>query len=124
MTFRYARHTNAIKPLIEFYTQIIGLKNLGDFKDHSGYNGVFLGYENSDWHLEFTESKEKVMHHPDDDDLIVFYFKTLGEFNQVKDRVEKWGIPIETSKNPYWQQNGIEIKDPDKFGVILTIDKC
>ena len=30
---------------------------------------------------------------------------------------------IVISENPYWQRNGVEIRDPDGFGVILTMKK-
>ena len=33
MNFRYARHTNNLEPLIEFYTEIVGLEKLGEFKN-------------------------------------------------------------------------------------------
>ncbi len=62
MNFRYARHTNNLKPLIEFYTKVIGLEIIGNFENHDKYNGVFLGKQDLDWHLEFTESDEKVNH--------------------------------------------------------------
>ena len=73
MKFRYARHTNNLKVLSEFYTNVLGLEKLGGFKNHSNYNGVFLGLPNKDWHIEFTESDEKAEHNPDEDDLLVFY---------------------------------------------------
>ncbi|BBI65852.1 hypothetical protein PKHYL_00430 [Psychrobacter sp. KH172YL61] len=44
MKFRYARHTNNLGTLIDFYQNIIGLEKLGGFKDHNGYDGVFLGF--------------------------------------------------------------------------------
>ncbi len=43
MKFRYARHTDDIKPLINFYTQVIGLEVIGSFENHANYDGVFLG---------------------------------------------------------------------------------
>ena len=43
MQFRSARHTDNIEGLKTFYTEIIGLDILGDFKDHDGYSGIFLG---------------------------------------------------------------------------------
>jgi hypothetical protein len=120
MKFRFARHTNNLQPLLSFYTKIIGLDILGEFNNHSDYNGIFLGFQNQDWHLEFTESDEKVIHAPDEDDLLVFYLEE-EEFQQAKSRIKQAGINIKKSKNPYWNKYGIEILDPDGFGVVLTI---
>jgi YycE-like C-terminal domain len=62
-----------------------------------------------------------VDHRPDEDDLIVFYLNSKEELNTIKKNIENSGIPLIKSKNPYWQKNGIEIKDPDGYGIILTI---
>ncbi len=121
MKFRYARHTENLKPLIDFYTKIIGLEIIGSFENHSNYNGVFLGFPNLDWHIEFTESNEKTDHYPDKDDLIVFYLNSHEELNTIIKDAKKSGLKISQSKNPYWQENGTELKDPDGFGVILTV---
>ncbi len=122
MKFRYARHTDNLKSLIEFYTKFIGLEVIGSFKNHSNYNGVFLGYQDLDWHIEFTESNGKVSHSPDEDDLLVFYLNSAEELAAIKKNAESLGIIFTISNNPYWQKNGIEIKYPDGFGVILTIN--
>lgn len=123
MKFRYARHTNNLNAIVEFYINVIGLEKLGGFENHSNYSGVFLGFPNLSWHLEFTESNEKAHHNPDDDDLIVFYLNSLEEFNKIRENAEKFKVSIVKSKNPYWQANGIELRDPDNFGVILTMLK-
>lgn len=123
MKFRYARHSDDIKPLIEFYTKVIGLDVLGDFDNHSGYNGVFLGVKGLDWHLEFTESIEKVEHSPDKDDLIVLYFDSIEEIDRIIARAERFGVNTLISKNPYWQSNGFEMMDPDSYGVVLTLSQ-
>jgi len=120
MTLRIARHTDNIEKLVKFYVEIIGLSVLGKFEKHADYNGVFLGIPEMDWHIEFTESNESASHYPDRDDLLVFYAKNDMEFNQIKQRIEEGQIPIVKSKNPYWNQNGIEITDPDGFGIIIT----
>lgn len=122
MKFRYARHTNNLKALTTFYTNVIGLEVLGNFENHDNYNGVFLGKPNMDWHIEFTESDEKANHQPDEDDLLVFYLST-EELAMVKSNIEKCNLAIVESKNPYWQKNGIEVKDPEGFGVLLTLTK-
>jgi catechol 2,3-dioxygenase-like lactoylglutathione lyase family enzyme len=122
MKFRYARHTNNFKALTSFYTNVIGLEVLASFENHDNYNGVFLGKPNMDWHIEFTESDEKADHHPDEDDLLVFYLSE-EELEKVKANIEKCNLTIVKSKNPYWQKHGIEIKDPDGFGVVLSLVK-
>lgn len=121
MIFRYARHTNNLNELVRFYTDIVGLSNLGGFENHSNYNGVFLGKEGADWHIEFTESDYEATHQPDEDDLLVFYLDSNEELNRIKEKIKVNNILIHSSKNPYWRANGIEIKDPDGFGIIFTI---
>jgi len=123
MKFRYARHTNNLKSITEFYTKIIGLDILGSFENHSNYNGVFLGLPNLNWHLEFTESDNKANHNPDDDDLIVFYLNAEVALNMILKNARKFNVLPVNSKNPYWKTNGTELRDPDGFGIILTLDK-
>ena len=123
MKFRYARHTNNLNALTKFYTNVLGLEILGSFENHSNYNGVFLGLPNLNWHIEFTVSHEEADHNPDDDDLIVFYLKSKEELDEIREKLAHFKVPLVKSKNPYWQINGIEIRDPDNFGIILTIEK-
>jgi hypothetical protein len=105
---------------VEFYTNVIGLNLLGEFKDHSGYNGVFIGEESKDWHLEFTQTKEKVDHHFDDDDLLVFYPGDQNEYDQLLLRIRERNLVILTPKNPYWKENGITVNDPDGYKVVIS----
>lgn len=56
MTFRFARHTNNLEQLKTFYIDVLGLELLGSFENHNGYDGIFLGNQNENWHLEFTKS--------------------------------------------------------------------
>jgi len=120
MIFRAARHTNDLRPLIDFYTRIIGLEVLGSFTDHDGYDGVFLGKPGHDWHLEFTRSPAGANHVPDPDDLLVFYPQDIPEYHEINGRIDKHGIIREIPENPYWRTNGIMIKDPDGFGVVIS----
>lgn len=121
MKLRYARHTNDLKKLVDFYTQIVGLEILGEFKDHEQYNGVFLGIKDLDWHLEFTSSREKANHHPDPDDLLVLYLHSETEFRRIKAIAIQKNLGEFLPKNPYWQNKGICLKDPDGFGVLVVV---
>jgi hypothetical protein len=42
MELRIARHTERLDELVRFYRDGIGLTEIGGFRDHDGYDGVFL----------------------------------------------------------------------------------
>ncbi|MHA3788842.1 VOC family protein [Flavobacterium hauense] len=123
MKFRAARHTDNPDPITTFYTEILGLEILGSFKDHNGYDGVFIGQPRADWHLEFTTSAEPAHHQPDEDDLLVFYPASAAEYTTITARFAKHNIPTAEPKNPYWKVNGTLYKDPDGFGVMIVSPK-
>jgi hypothetical protein len=45
----------------------------------------------------------------------------MKELNTISKIAKNFGIIPVKSKNLYWQTNGIELKDPDGFGVILSV---
>ena len=120
MIFRVARHTNDLEKVTSFYTSILNLELLGYFKNHHNYNGVFIGRKNSDWHLEFTASEEQTNHHFDEDDILVFYPLNESEYADILQKISEHNITIHSSKNPYWNVNGIMIKDPDGYNIIVS----
>ena len=124
MKFRQARHTNHLEPIINFYEGLFDREVLGEFKDHKGYDGVFIGLPNKDWHLEFTVSWEQPLHRPDEDDLLVFYPETLEEYDLILKRMSLLNIKASRPKNPYWRQYGPMVVDPDGFGVIFVRPKA
>lgn len=99
----------------------MGLENLGGFENHNHYSGLFLGYQHSNWHLEFTTSLEKPKSTFDEDDILVFYVNTAVELNAIKKVLKQKNIPIEVPKNPYWAANGIMISDPDNYKIVFSI---
>ena len=120
MTFRFARHTNNLEQLKSFYIDILGLELLGGFKNHNGYDGVFIGKLNENWHLEFTKSDEIVTFNFGEEDILVFYPNTKLEFELIHDRIESHSIKFIDSKNPYWNENGKMILDPDGYRVVIS----
>ena len=120
MTFRYARHTNNLEQLKSFYIDVLGLELLGGFENHDGYNGVFIGKQEENWHLEFTQSDEIANHTFDDDDLLIFYPSSKLEFEWLQEKLKNHSIQFVKSKNPYWNENGIQFLDPDGFGIVIS----
>jgi len=121
MQFRYARHTNNLAQLIRFYTEIIGLEELGGFKDHHNYNGVFLGPKKAEWHLEFTSSPEIATHSFDEDDLLVFYLNTEAEVKSIVKNAGRNNLAKVSPKNPYWATNSHTFFDPDGYRVVISL---
>ncbi|CAM4239449.1 VOC family protein [Flavobacterium terrigena] len=120
MKFRFARHTNNLEKLKSFYTTVLGLEVLGSFENHATYDGVFLGKQNLNWYLEFTQSDEIVEFNFNEDDILVFYPETLVEYDSLIENINKNRINFTTSKNPYWNQNGKMVLDPDGYRIIIS----
>ena len=122
MKLRVARHTKSLQPLIDFYTKVIGLEIIGEFKNHNNYDGVFIGSKDAAWHLEFTVSNDKPDHHPDEEDLLVFYPASEEEYKRIKENITAHNIEKLVPKSPYWKENGITIADPDGFRVVIALN--
>lgn len=120
MTFRIARHTNDLEQIKTFYIDILGFELLGGFENHNGYDGIFIGKSNENWHLEFTKSNEIVLFDFNEDDILVFYPNTKMEFDFIMDKIELKRIEFVKAKNPYWNENGKMILDPDGYRIIIS----
>ena len=120
MTFRVARHTQNLEIISKFYINILHFEILGSFKNHDGYDGVFIGKKECDWHLEFTVSKSKPQHTFDEDDLFVFYTQSEKEYSQIFKNIQQNNISLNVAKNPYWAKNGVLIQDPDGYNIIIS----
>lgn len=120
MNFRFARHTNDLEKLKTFYSKILCLEILGSFENHNGYNGVFIGKSSENWHLEFTKSEEIVRFDFNEDDILVFYPNSKMEFDFIMNNIQSTKIDFIKAKNPYWNENGKMIKDPDGYRIIIS----
>ncbi|WP_395044361.1 VOC family protein [Flavobacterium sp.] len=124
MTFRYARHTNNLENLKSFYTNVLGLELLGGFENHNGYDGVFIGKPDENWHLEFTQSNKIVNHTFDEDDVLVFYPNSKLEYELLLEKIHKYSIEFIKAKNPFWNDpevsGGKMFLDPDGYRIVIS----
>lgn len=120
MTFRYARHTNNLEQLKSFYIDVLGLELLGGFENHNGYDGVFIGKPNENWHLEFTKSDEIVTFNFGEEDILVFYPNSKLELELIHDNLIANKIEFIQAKKNYWNDNGKMILDPDGYRVVIS----
>lgn len=120
MHLRVARHTNNLEAIKSFYINILGFELLGSFENHDNYNGVFLGFPNADWHLEFTTSDTKAIHQFEEDDILVLYPETKNSYDLLLQNVENNNVTLVNPKNPYWIENGKMFLDPDGYRILIS----
>lgn len=118
--FRIARPTDQIEQIERFYCEGLGLKKLGGFKGHRGYTGIMIGLPDASYHLEFTEHIDgSPCPAPTEDNLLVFYMPDVEQIQAVKSRLASMGYPEVPPENPYWEEKGVTIADPDGWRIVL-----
>ena len=117
---RIARPTDQLEKVVQFYAKGLGLKILGSFQDHAGYDGVMLGLPGFPYHLEFTSHKNgSPCLAPSKDNLLVLYIPEEAAKNAIENRLKSQGYLAVAPENPYWQEKGITFEDPDGWRVVL-----
>jgi ribosomal protein S18 acetylase RimI-like enzyme len=117
---RIARHTARLDELVAFYRDGLGLAEIGGFRDHDGYDGVFLELPGTAAHLELTAGGEHGAPTPHPESLLVLY---LGDEDAVKGLLGRLGVQAVAPANPYWAEHGVTVEDPDGFRVVLVPER-
>jgi catechol 2,3-dioxygenase-like lactoylglutathione lyase family enzyme len=118
MRLRIARHTDQLEEVVAFYRDRVGFRETGRFKNHDGYDGVFLEVPGTGAELELTIGGNHRAPEPHPESLIVLHFDTQAEMDAVVHRMTQ---PPIVPANPYWQANAKAYADPDGFQVLLTL---
>ena len=122
-TLRVARPTDRLDDVVRFYTVGLGLRSLGSFENHDGFDGVMLGLRGASYHLEFTRKIGHVAGRaPTADNLLVFYLSDREQWQTAVDRMIAAGYEPVASFNPYWDRAGKTFEDPDGYRVVLQND--
>jgi GNAT superfamily N-acetyltransferase len=117
---RVARHTQRLDAVVRFYRDGIGLPEIGGFRDHDGYDGVFLDIRGTGAHLELTAGGSHPAPPPDPETLLVLY---LGDEEAVQTVTARLGVEPVAPANPYWADHGVTLEDPDCFRVVLVPER-
>ena len=105
---RFARPTNDLERITQFYCEGLGLAEVGRFEDHQGYSGVMLGLPDRGYHLEFTQKDgESLDDIPHSDDLIVFYIPDRQAIGRLVLKLTAMGYHPVPPDNPYWQNKSV-----------------
>jgi catechol 2,3-dioxygenase-like lactoylglutathione lyase family enzyme len=120
MQLRVARHTERLEEVVRFYRDGIGLTEIGGFRGHDGYDGVFLAVPGSGAHLELTAGGVHGAPAPHPESLLVLYLRDEEAVQTIASRLD--GDPVPPA-NPYWAEHGVTFEDPDGFRVVLVPER-
>ncbi|MCP1493229.1 putative glyoxalase superfamily protein PhnB [Peribacillus frigoritolerans] len=117
---RVARPTDQLKKVVNFYCEGLGLKKIGSFEGHEGYDGIMIGLPDSSYHLEFTQHNDgSPCPAPSKDNLLVFYIPERKTIEEITNRLKGMGYEQVSPENPYWEKSGVTIEDPDGWRIVL-----
>jgi ribosomal protein S18 acetylase RimI-like enzyme len=117
LQLRVARHTQRLDEVVAFYRDGIGLPEVGRFRDHDGYDGVFLAIPGTAAHLELTSGGAHGAPAPHPESLLVLYVGDAGAVRAILGRLRTRPV---APANPYWAKHGLTFEDPDGFRVVLV----
>ncbi|MEU4998665.1 VOC family protein [Streptomyces sp. NPDC021622] len=80
---------------------------------------LMLGRPDASWHLELVhEAARPVQPRPTEEDLLVIYLDGPVPDKMVA-RLEEHGGKRVQSPNPYWNEWGVTVEDPDGYRLVL-----
>jgi catechol 2,3-dioxygenase-like lactoylglutathione lyase family enzyme len=119
---RIARPSHDLGASEQFWVAGLGLEVL--FRIDESADGdhalMMVGWPGAAWHLELVHDPDDVTPPaPTEEDLLVLYLG--GEIDQdvIRQLVEAGGTRV-AARNPYWDQWGVTIADPDGYRLVLS----
>lgn len=80
---------------------------------------LMLARPDASWHLELVhEAGRPVRPRPTEEDLLVIYLEEPVP-DELVARLEEHGGKRVTSPNPYWNEWGVTVEDPDGYRLVL-----
>jgi catechol 2,3-dioxygenase-like lactoylglutathione lyase family enzyme len=122
MHLRIARPVADLGRSVAMYRAALGLRELGRFENHEGFDGVMLAPADGQagYHVEFTCCRHHpVVPTPTPEDLWVFYVEPAAAWERCCQSLLDAGFREVRSFNPYWGRLGRSFEDPDGYRVVI-----
>jgi catechol 2,3-dioxygenase-like lactoylglutathione lyase family enzyme len=119
---RIARPSRDLRAAERFWVDGLGLEVLLRVDDSAegGHALLMAGWPEAAWHLELvSDPGGETPAAPTEEDLLVLYLDGEVDSDVVRRLVDAGGTPV-ASRNPYWDEGGITIADPDGYRLVLT----
>ncbi|MCI3929103.1 VOC family protein [Streptomyces sp. AN091965] len=117
---RIARPSRDLAAAERFWVEGLGL-SVVYCKDEGGpgeHALLMVGWPDASWHLELVHGAP-VDSRPTEEDLLVVYVD--GEVpDDLVARLEAHGGKRVLSPNPYWNEWGVTVEDPDGYRLVLS----
>jgi catechol 2,3-dioxygenase-like lactoylglutathione lyase family enzyme len=117
---RIARPVTDLPGAVAMYTRGLGLRVLGKFEAHEGFDGAMLGDPGGAYHLELTVCRDHpIRPTPTPEDLLVFYIAEVEDWEHTCDNVLAAGFNEVASFNPYWSRHARTFEDRDGYRLVI-----
>ncbi|MFI1202408.1 VOC family protein (plasmid) [Streptomyces sp. BHT-5-2] len=120
-SLRLARPSRDLAAAGRFWRDGLGLRELHRHTSEAGEHSLLmLGLPDATWHLELTLDPTGALHPtPTPDDLLVLYLAGPVPDDLVA-RLERCGGTRVPAHNPYWDEWGVTVEDPDGYRLVLS----
>lgn len=121
---RLARPSRDLAAAERFWVQGLGLdvlwSNRSDGAGPGSHRLLMVGWPAAAWHLEIVEDPELASASPpSEEDLLVLYLSGEPDAGIERRLLDAGGRRV-VARNPYWEQWGITIADPDGYRLVLS----
>ena len=117
---RIARPVGDLARSVAAYKEGLGLREIGSFEGHDGFDGVMLEVPGQSFHFELTFCRpHPIPPAPTPEDLIVFYVSEASEWESRCQAVLDAGFVEVEPYNPYWKRKGRTFRDHDGYLVVI-----
>jgi catechol 2,3-dioxygenase-like lactoylglutathione lyase family enzyme len=119
---RIARPSRDLGASERFWVDGLGLEVLfrAGPSAEGGHALRMVGWPDAAWHLELVgDPGGETPAAPTEEDLLVLYVGGEIDTGVVSRLVDAGGIQV-AARNPYWDQGGVTIVDPDGYRLVLT----
>ncbi|MER7624149.1 VOC family protein [Streptomyces sp. NPDC126503] len=118
---RVARPSRDLVAAERFYVDGLGLDVLwrSTARARGEHDLLMVGLTDGTWHFELTRDPERPVEPvPTVEDLFVVYLGAPVREDQVERLVAAGGTRV-TAHNPYWEEYGVTVADPDGYRLVL-----